>query len=101
MLKPILITIFAIVICTVNYAILMEYFHNYVPEYFDVVKILDKKYRCIRYFDDREYDKFIDSQCQPYVYDYLLFKLEKSRYIYIHYAYNFIMWGLFGLVYLI
>lgn len=78
---------------------IIEYFKNYVPEYFDIEKLLDKKYRCIRYFEDKDFNTYNDKQCQPYIYHYMLFKLEKSRYIYMHYAYNLIVWSLFIFAY--
>ena len=98
-MKRLLIALFILFMVTVNYLIIIEYFQNYVSDYFDIEKLLTKKYRCIRYFEERDHDKFTDRQCEPYVYEYMLFKLEKSRYVYMHYAYNFISCGVFALIY--
>ena len=64
---------------------------EYVSENFDIKKLLEKKYRCIRYFDEKNYDKFSHNSCKPFFYDYVEFKLEKARYIYAYYAHNAIV----------
>lgn len=80
-----------------NYYLISEYMSEYVPDNFNIEKLLDKKYRCIRYFDDKYYDKFTYNKCKEYLEEYIIFKLEKSRYIYIYYAYNIIIISLFGI----
>ncbi len=74
-----------------NYFLISEYMTEYVPENFDIKKLLDKKYRCIRYFDEKNYNKFTHNSCKALLHDYVDFKLEKSRYIYAYYAHNSII----------
>ncbi len=78
-----------------------EYFNEYTPDNFDIIKLLEKKYRCIRYFNEKHVDKYQQSLCQAYLVDYLEFKLEKSRYIFIYYSYNIVMISLILIIYLV
>lgn len=75
------------VLCS-NYFIILEYYDEYVPDNFGIQKLIDPKYRCIRYFYDKVDNAYLHNKCKPYIYDYTAFLLEKSRYIYVYYAYN-------------
>ena len=73
-----------------NYHAIIEYNSNYEPENFTIKHMLEPKYRCIRYFDDKQYSKYYHIKCADYLYDYTDFMLERSRYIYIFYIRNMI-----------
>jgi hypothetical protein len=83
------IIIMILIIC--NYMILMEYSQQYNPDNFDKHKILDKKYRCIRYFHNNQYNKYTDAACGSYKATYVLFISEKILYMYMYFSYNVIM----------
>ncbi len=89
--KYALISIMIFILCILNYFLINEYLTEYVPDNFDIKKLLDKKYRCIRFFDDKRDDRYLRATCAPYLEDYLSFKLEKSRYIILYYAHNTIL----------
>lgn len=44
--------------------------------------ILQKKYRCIRYFDEKDYHKYFEKKCNEFKRDYLNFQLRRSLYFY-------------------
>jgi hypothetical protein len=78
----------------------MEYYKQYAPENFSIHKILDKKYRCIRFFHDKDDSPYMQKICQLYYYDYIAFSLEKSRYIFMYYAHNVIVISLIAIFHL-
>ena len=80
-----------IAICLSNYMISTQYYSEYDPKHFSFNQILDKRYRCIRYFDEKDYDRYSHYSCKNYMHDYINFKLERSRYILMYYAHNLIM----------
>lgn len=84
-----------------NYLIILEYQQEYVPDNFDIYKLLDLKYRCIRYFNDNKYNRYQEHKCNTHIYDYTEFVLERSRYICLFYAYNLITGSLFLLFHLL
>jgi hypothetical protein len=52
---------------------------NYKPRCFNREMLLQKKYRCIRYFDDTSgYNKHMEKTCLSYKNDYALFKHQKK-----------------------
>lgn len=69
----------------------LHYQNEYVPDNFNVTKILDQKYRCIRYFADAAENKFLDKRCRNHQDDYVTFKADRMQHIYIYYVYNIIM----------
>ena len=80
---------------------MQEYYAEYVPDHFDMNKILQTKYRCIRYFDDKMINRYLHFKCKPYFEDYVLFRLEKSQFIYSYYVHNAVMLVCFALFHLI
>lgn len=99
--KNVKIVIVMMITTIINIIIITNYFYKYVPSHFNHTRLLDKKYRCIRYFAEKEYYKYMHQSCQEYNYDYIQFVIEKSRYIYSYYTYNFIMINLCIIIYLI
>lgn len=93
--KQLLSIIMIILILLSNYFIGSEYYYEYIPDNFDMKKLMDLKYRCIRHFYDKSDNKYMSIQCKPYLYDYTGFILEKSRYICAYYAHNICMISLF------
>lgn len=96
----VLLSIVVIVVVT-NYMIITEYNNEYVPDDFSIKQMLDQRYRCIRYFNDKVYSNYMHIKCRDYVYDYTAFILERSRYIYMFYAHNMVMSSLFVLFFLL
>ena len=96
----VLVSIISIVVMT-NYMILTEYNNEYYPDNFSIEHMSDQKYRCIRYFNDKLYNKYMYVKCKDYVYDYTDFILERSRYICMFYAHNLVMFSLFVIFYLL
>lgn len=90
-LKHIVELTIIIAVCLSNYMIAMQYYAEYDPNHFTVKQLQDKQYRCIRYFDEKDYDRYSHHLCKNYMHDYLNFKLERSRYIMMYYAHNLIM----------
>jgi hypothetical protein len=90
-----------IALCLSNYMIIMQYYNEYVPENFSIKQLLDKQYRCIRYFHAKQYDKFAYNSCKKYTHDYVEFQLERSRYIYMYYSHNLIMVSMFVIFHLV
>ena len=87
--------------CVTNYVLIMQYYDEYVPDNFSRNKILDKKYRCIRYFHNNIQNRYGESICKAYYYDYVAFNLEKSRYIFMYYVHNIIVITLFAIFHLV
>ena len=84
-----------------NYMMIMEYQNEYVPDNFDIEKIIHQKFRCIRYFNDKRVNTYQQRKCRDYTHEYVEFILERSRYIHLMYAYNFVIMCLFALFYLL
>lgn len=93
--------VFIAAILVSNYLFVLEYHNEYVPDNFGIRKLLDQKYRCIRYFNEGTHSRYMDHKCMDYVYDYKHFTLEKSRYIYMFYMYNIIICNIFVLFHLL
>jgi hypothetical protein len=54
---------------------------HYSPENFGNDKLVQKKFRCIRYYQDKDdYNKFMDKSCIPYQKDNSIFNDEKALY---------------------
>ena len=52
---------------------------NYNPNNFNREMLMQKKYRCIRYFDNNgDYNKHMDKSCLSYKNDYALFNYKKK-----------------------
>jgi hypothetical protein len=92
---------FIMTICITNYMMMLEYNSEYVPDNFDVSKIAQQKYRCIRYFTDKMQNRYLHTRCKPFFEDYVIFRLEKSKYIYAYYAHNAAMITCFALFHLL
>lgn len=99
--KTVLLSAMIIALCISNYLLISEYFNEYDPDNFGIKKLLNKKYRCIRFFHDKGIDKYTYRSCKAYEHDYGAFILEKSRYIYMYYAHNLILISLFAIFYLV
>jgi hypothetical protein len=84
-----------------NYVTVSMYFDEYYPEYFNMEKLMDIRYRCYRYFNDKVNNGYMCTKCKPYIYDYKNFILEKNRYIFAFYAHNIVMGSLFSIFYLL
>lgn len=68
--------ILIIAMLIVNNYIISTY---YSPENFGRDKLIQKKYRCIRYYQDKDdYNKFMEKSCKPYMKDNRIFNDEKS-----------------------
>lgn len=53
----------------------------YSPDNFGLERLVQKKYRCIRYYQDKkDYNKFMEKSCTPYQKDYEQFREEKALY---------------------
>lgn len=53
----------------------------YSPYNFGHEKLIQKKYRCIRYYQDKnDYNKFMEKSCIPYKKDFQQFSEERSLY---------------------
>ncbi len=89
--KTIFLILVIITYAICNYMILVEYSHEYNPANFSIQKLLDKRYRCIVYFHNNEYDRYTDTRCKAYRALYLVFMTEKILYMYMYFAYNLIM----------
>lgn len=83
--------IMILLMCISNYIIITEYYNEYVPEYYSKDKILQKNYRCFRFFHGNYDKKYSYNSCQPYLYDYEIYKLERSQYIYTYYIHNILI----------
>ena len=88
-------------LCISTYLLIIEYYNEYAPENLIIHKLLDKKYRCIRFFHDKVIDKYAYISCKMYHTDYIDFLLEKSRYVYLFYAHNVIIISLTIIIYLL
>lgn len=100
-LKTVIQMAIVIALCASNYMMILKYYDEYVPDNFDIYKMLDIRYRCIRFFHDKNENSYRQKICQPYYYDYVAFNLEKSRYIYMYYAHNLIVISIFTIFHLV
>lgn len=100
-LKHVIELTFIIAFCLSNYMTMIEYYNEYVPEYFSAYKLLQKHNRCIQYFNENNYDRYTHYRCKDYMQDYIEFQLEKSRYIYLYYAHNAVMISIFIIFHLV
>lgn len=99
--KTVLLLSIVSALCISNYLLIIEYYNEYVPENFAIDKLLDKKFRCIRFFYDKINDKYAHMSCKEYHKDYIDFLLEKSRYVYMFYTHNVIIISLIIIFYLL
>ena len=54
---------------------------NYTPENFGRDKLIQKKYRCIRYYQDKnDYNKLMEKTCIPYKMENDKFNEERNYY---------------------
>jgi len=82
-----------------NIIIVIKYLQEYDPDYFDNSRFYQKKYRCIRYFIEKEFNKFAHKSCERFADEYTLFLISRYRYTYLSYLVNVIMSSLFIIVY--
>lgn len=82
MLDTKLIMLLYILLTVWNIEQLILYNNCFNVNKFSKKHILDKKYRCIRYFDENKYDKFSEKKCENFKFDYLNFQLGRSISIY-------------------
>jgi hypothetical protein len=90
-LKYVVEIVMILIMCMSNYMIMTEYYDEYVPEYYTREKILQKNYRCFRFFHENSDKKYIYNSCKPYLHEYEVYKLERSRYIYTYHLHNILM----------
>ena len=70
-----LILIIVVIIC--QYSIITKY----TPQTFDRSLLVDKKFRCIRYFHDtNDYNKHMEKTCEMFKIDYMFFNSQKAIY---------------------
>lgn len=55
---------------------------KYDVEHFSRKMLIQQKYRCIRYFENNDFDKNVEKKCQPYKYEYLNYQLDRSHMIF-------------------
>ena len=54
---------------------------QYTPQIFDKSMLIDKKFRCIRYYDDTsDYNKHMEKTCEKFKIDYTFFNSQKIIY---------------------
>lgn len=90
-----------IAFCISNCLFMAEYLDEYSPDNFSSQKLVDKRYRCIKFFHEKRIDKFAHTSCKSYHDDYIMFMMERSRYICLIYADNAILMSLFVIFYLL
>jgi len=56
----------------------MEYQTNYNVDNFKFNKLIEKKYRCIRYYKLGEYNKLMNKTCDTYNHEYTIFRLGEQ-----------------------
>jgi hypothetical protein len=96
------IQIFYVILLTlINYLLILEYQAEFVPDNFDIVKIIDIKYRCIQFFSDNYEDKYMANRCKDHYHNYIDFKLKKANYAFMYYMYNLIMIGVYMLFHIL
>ena len=83
-----------------NYLIVKTYFNEYIPNNFNIKKLNEKKYRCIRYFFENINSSYRNAICIPHINDYVSFKLEKTKYIAKYYMFNIITIIIIILIYI-
>jgi len=75
----------------VNYNNVTEYDTNYNVNNFKINKLIEKKYRCIRYYKLGEYNKLMNKTCDIYNHEYTIFKLGEQLLINKIYINNIIL----------
>lgn len=65
----------------VNCILLVQFSDNYIPENFSMNKLKTQKYRCIRYFYEKEYDKYTEKKCSSFKNELTNFHMAKSFHI--------------------
>jgi len=80
---------------------LHEFKNNYMIEHFDKSKFIEKKNRCLRYFDRKTYDKYTNILCADYVKDYDVFQNKKNENMTMFINYNTIITLFMILIYIL
>lgn len=90
MTKRKVIFILCIIIYTImNHMIMIEYSKRYDVGRFTLEQLRDKKYRCIRMFEEKKDLDYVNKRCVEYDRDMLNFRLERSQFIW-----NAIIWNI-------
>jgi hypothetical protein len=93
--KTALQVLFIVLLNYANYAMIVDYQHEFVVDNFNISKILDQKYRCIRFYSGNMENKYLLNKCQNYDEDYQQFKSDRTTFIYKYYIFNIVMTSLF------
>lgn len=78
-----------------NYQLVQYYSNEYVPDSFNISKIVQQKYRCIRHFSDKTENKYLEKKCKIYAEDYEKFKSDIEEYQAVAYTFNMLMHSIF------
>lgn len=94
-------TVLIYIIIVFNIEFLKDFKNNFMIEHFDNAKFTEKKNRCLRYFDKKEYNKYGDFSCSNYEKDYHIFQNEKNKYMSMFMCYNIVITVFMILIYII
>lgn len=82
------LTLFTLFIA--NAIVLDHYYTNYHTNTLIKYRLFQLRFRCYRYYDIDLKNELTNIICTPYKYDYILFSLDRSRYIALCYGLNLI-----------
>lgn len=87
--RKVIYVICVIIFTMMNRMIMMEYSKRYDVGRFTLEQLRDKKYRCIRMFEEKKDLDYVNKRCVEYDRDMLNFRLERSQFIW-----NAIIWNI-------
>ncbi len=93
--KTVTQVIFIVLLNYINYSLVVNYQQEFVADNFNITKILNQKYRCIRFYNSKIDSSYMQNKCKNHYDDFQQFKSDRTTYIYQYYVYNIVMTGLF------
>lgn len=87
--------LFIILLNYINYLLIVNYQQEFVVDNFNKTKLLDQKYRCIRFYSSNMDNKYLENKCKNHYRDFKQFKTDRKTYIFQYYIYNIAMTSLF------
>lgn len=83
--------LFFTLICIINIIAFDNYYTKYHIDSLIKNRLIQLKFRCYRYYENNQNSELTNIVCSPYKYDYILFSLERSRYIALCCGFNLIL----------
>lgn len=84
-----------------NFNMTVYYYENYEVSNFTRAKLMSQKYRCIRYYAEKDFIPHMENKCRKFKHNFVVFSLQKSAHVFYYIIYNIIFIALIIVIYLV